>query len=106
MAIQWSSLFRRSEQPNAPVVVKEEPIVESKPISKKRPVMAKLKTEPVKAEISSDLLNDVKPVDFSGDKQEQQAFSVKIEEQLANFGIKGQVVNVLVGPVIVGMKLL
>ncbi|UTC25000.1 hypothetical protein MMH89_02905 [Candidatus Comchoanobacter bicostacola] len=101
LAIQWTELFSRSKEYDEPFVVKEEPVIESKPVQKKRPLTAKLKSQPVKKEISSDLLNDVKPVDFSGDKQEQHQFSLKIEEQLANFGIKGQVVNVLVGPVIV-----
>ena len=65
-----------------------------------KPILSKFKKEK-KPSLSSDLLNEQVGTKMKSDPKEHEAFSRDIEQQLADFGIKAQVVNVLEGPVII-----
>jgi S-DNA-T family DNA segregation ATPase FtsK/SpoIIIE len=100
--IQWAKLFSRSKQPTKVV----EPVVFNKPAPIKqasrpdsRPILAPVKKEV--AELSQDLLSELQPDHKKSDPKEHEIFSRDIEQQLSDFGIKAQVVNVLEGPVII-----
>ncbi|MDC3180954.1 DNA translocase FtsK [Gammaproteobacteria bacterium] len=69
----------------------------TKPAS--RPVLASVNKE--QRQLSQDLLSELKVDQKKSDPKEHEAFSRDIEQQLSDFGIKAQVVNVLEGPVII-----
>lgn len=98
--IKWAKLFRRTATDVVQPTVTNE--VKSVEVVKKvnKPILSKFKKEE-KPSLSSDLLNEQVGKKIKSDPKEHEAFSRDIEQQLADFGIKAQVVNVLEGPVII-----
>ncbi len=101
--IRWARMFVREQQAGVvsePIVTKEPEVFSKKAIrSETRPILAPVKKEV--SELSQDLLSELKSDYKKADPKEHEAFSRDIEQQLSDFGIKAQVVNVLEGPVII-----
>lgn len=90
LEITWAKLFRFEAK-------EVERTLEVKPRTR-RPVLSRLRSEPVK--LSADLLKENKETKVATDPHEQAEFSEEIKKQLYDYGIDAQVVGVLEGPVV------